>query len=413
MGAQTVQVGKAAMRTSLLVPLITAVLCLGSTPAAQEALEPQRVPGWIFTPAFSVGGSWDDNVLLLFREESTPRDYGSGLGPSLDLDFTGRQTWFSLGYDGSFVLYRTLSELNSLAQTASASFEHSPNKRVTIFAREAFDIAPTTDALDLGGIPFYRVGSQSNSVGGGVQASLARHTEMRAAYTFHIVDFDFDDASGQQLRGGHDHLLEFRLSHAISEHLSVGGEYSFQQALVAGRIDLPEFPDEHFTIHNALGTVTYQLSPTLTISGGLGVARLLATLSQGPQTGPAVRAGITHRGPRAVISGSYQRSFIPSYGFGGTFQNEEWLGSVSVPFARNRAYVDGSVSYFNNDALHADLPSLHSLWFSTKVGYRATRWLTLEGYYNNVSQRADLARGNLSRNLIGFQVITSKPMKLR
>jgi hypothetical protein len=115
----------------------------------------------------------------------------------------------------------------------------------------------------------------------------------------------------------------------------------------------------------------------------------------------------------AVLSGSYQRSFIPSYGFGGTFQNEEWVGTVSVPFARNRAYVDGSVSYFNNDALRDDQPSLRSLWFSTKVGYRATRWLRIEGFYNNVSQEADFAPGNLSRNLIGFQVITSKPMKLR
>jgi hypothetical protein len=296
MGAQTVQVGKAAMRTSLLVPLITAVLCLGSTPAAQEALEPQRAPGWIFTPAFSVGGTWDDNVLLLFREESTPKDYGSALNPSLDLDFTGRQTQLSVGYDGSFVLYRTISELNSVAQTASASFEHRPTKRVTIFAHEAFDVAPTTDALDLGGIPFYRVGSQSNSAGGGVEANLARHTTMRAAYTLHIVDFDFDDLVGQQLRGGHGHLLEFGLSQAISPQLSIGGEYTFQRALVAGRLDLPEFPDERFSIHNALGTVTYQLSPTLTISGGLGVARLLASLTQGAQTGPAVRAGLTRRG---------------------------------------------------------------------------------------------------------------------
>ena len=400
------------MRNSLLVPLITAVLCLGSTTGAQEALEPQRVPGWIFTPAFSVGGTWDDNVLLLFREDSTPKDYGSALSPSLDLDFTGRQTQLSLGYNGSFVLYRTISELNSVAQTASASFEHRPNKRVTIFAHESFDVAPTTDALDLGGIPFYRVGSQSNSAGGGVEASLARHTTMRAAYTLHIVDFDFDDLIGQQLRGGHGHLVEVGLSQALSPQLSVGGEYTFQRALVAGRLDLPEFPDERFTIHNALGTVSYQVSPTLTVTGGLGVARLLASLTQGPQTGPAVRAGITHRGQRAVLSGSYQRSFIPSYGFGGTFQNEEWVGSVSVPFARNRAYVDGSVSYFNNDALQADQPSLRSLWFSTKVGYRATRWLRIEGFYNNVSQEADFARGNLSRNLIGFQVITSKPMKL-
>jgi hypothetical protein len=400
------------MRSSLLVPLIGALLC-GSTPAAQEALEPPRAPGWIFTPAFSVGGTWDDNVLLVFREETIPKDYGSALNPSFDLDFTGRQTQLSVGYDGSFVLYRTVTELNSVEQTGSVAFEHQPNKRVTVFASEAFNLAPTTDALNMGGIPFYRVGSQSNTAGGGVEASLARHTTMRTAYTLNVVDFDFDDVAGQQLRGGYSHLLEFGLSQVLSPRLSLGGEYSFQRAVVAGRIDRPEFPDERFSIHNALGTVTYQISPTLTISGGVGVARLRASQTLRPQTGPALRAGITHRGRRAVVTASYHRSFVPSYGFGGTFQNEEWLGSVLVPFARNRVYLDGSVAYLNNEALQLLQPSLRSLWYSTKVGYRATRWLSVEGFYNRVSQEAEFARGNLSRNVIGFQVVTSKPMKLR
>ena len=51
-----------------------------------------------------------------------------------------------------------------------------------------------------------------------------------------------------------------------------------------------------------------------------------------------------------------------------------------MPFRGTRAYVDGGVTWLNNDPLDADQPSLQSSWVSATVGYYATRWLSLEGF---------------------------------
>ena len=121
---------------------------------------------------------------------------------------------------------------------------------------------------------------------------------------------------------------------------------------------------------------------------------------------------VVHRARRAVLSGSYRRSFVPAYGFGGTFQNEEWTANVNVPFASNRAYVDGGISWYDNDALEPGEPSLQSLWFSGKVGYRLTPWLRAEGFYSRAQQDTGRAGGRLTRNQVGFQIVTSKPFRL-
>jgi hypothetical protein len=403
----------------LFIPLVGAVLSAPLTVAAQTgatetpAAELQRVPGWVFTPALSVGGTWDDNVLVVHREDTKPGDFGSPIGPGLRLDYTGRLTRFSSAYEGSFVLYRELSDLNSSHQTLRASFEHRPTKRLLLFGHEDFTRAPTTDAVELAGIPFYRVGTRSNSVAGGFEAALAEQTSLRAAYTLQSVDFDFDELLGLQLRGGHAHQLEIVLSRSISSRLSIGGDYSLQSAFVAGIPDLPQFPDDRFSIHSAGVTATYQLGPTVTVTGGAGFARLMASLTQEARTGPTFRAGIAHRARRAVVSGGYQRSFVPSFGFGGTFQNEEWNANALIPFARNRAYVNGAVSWLINDTLDAALPTLRSLHLTSTIGYRATRWLRIEGFYTRSTQNTHPVGGTLSRNQVGFQIVTAKPFYLR
>lgn len=398
----------------LFVPLLGALLWAPAPVLAQTLGDEPRTPGWVVTPAMRVGGTWDDNVLLLFREETTPRDYGSPISPGISLDFTGRQTRFSGGYDGSFVLYRTLDELNSTEQTVRALIEHRPTRRLLLFAHEAFISAPTTDVLEVAGVPFNRVGSRSNSLGGGFEATLTRQASLRAEYTVQSVDFDFDEQSGIRLRGGHAHQVRVGYGHIVSARLSLDAEYTLQHAFVAGRPDLPEFPEDRFSVHGVGAGATYKLNPTTTLTGGLGVARLLASETQDARTGPTLRAGIAHRRQRVELSAAYQRSFIPSFGFGGTFQNEDLSARAHVPFSRNRAYVESIVGWLNNDAVDPALPSLRSLRLVSTVGYRATRWLSVEAFYGHTRQNTVRpVSGTLSRNQIGFQVVTAKPFNLR
>jgi hypothetical protein len=391
------------------IRLLLALSVAAASPAlasAQTDVQEQPTPGWVFTPAIGFGGSWDDNVLLADPTGNPPEDYATPINPRATLDYRGRRTRFSGGYEGSLLMYRRLSELNSSEQRIRAMLQHRFSPRLALFAQENHTRAPTTDQLQLAGVPFYRIGSRTNAVGGGLDALLGRHTTLRSVYTLRSVDFDADPLRGTELEGGHAHEILVTFGRLLSPRLTVGTQYELRRAILAQSND-------RFNIQT--GSLTIQLRPTevVTVTGSLGVAHLGEGLRHQPHTGPALGASITRVGRYARLSAGYQRSFIPSFGFGGTFQNEEWVGSVHIPFARNRAYVDGGLTRYDNDPLESLGPSVRSLWLSSTLGYRATRWLSVEGYFGRSRQDTQRAGGDLDRNQLGFRVVAAKPMRLR
>jgi hypothetical protein len=407
------------MRSSLGLTTALAIAVLFE-PAVHAQLtsrlpEVEPVGGWIFTPSFGFGGSWDDNVLLVFTGDDPPSDYASPLSPSLGLDFLGRRTKFSSGYDGSFLFYRTLDELSSSEHLFRTSMEHRINPRLQIFAQESYSRSPTTDALQLAGVPFFRVGSAINSAGGGFESALNKFTTLRGSYTLRNVSFDSDETDligGADLQGGYAHEFAVVVNRALSERLTVGGEYDLTRAIVNGDPDVANGQDDRFNLQRGLFTARYVVSPSVNISGGVGIAMIGEGLTHDAQVGPSWQAEIAHRGRYTQISASYLRSYIPSFGFGGTYQNEEWTANLHVPFARNRAYADGSVAWNDNDPLELLQPSLQSAWVSGRLGYRLTRWLRVEGFYTHARQDSQTPGGRLGRNQVGFQIVTSKPIKL-
>ena len=385
---------------------------------AQGTAAPAQQPlvGWVFTPSISFGGTWDDNVLLVNPGTSTdpPADYQSPIGPGLSLGYTGKRTRFSTGYNGSMVRYQSLEDLNSFHQSFRLTMEHRLTPRLSFFGQETFASAPTTDVLQLAGVPFYRTGSRSNAAGGGVQAALAKHTSFRANYTLRSVAFELNPLSGTQLQGGHAHEVKATLDRTLSRRLVLGGEYEFTRAIVNGRSTLGmQGPEDRFNMQTAGATASYEVADGTTVSAGLGVAQLGAGLTHQARTGPQWRAGVSQRVGRGLVSASFRRAYIPSFGFGGTMQNEQWAAHIRMPLGRTRAYVDGGVSWYNNDPLETDQPSLQSAWLSTTLGYYATRWLTLEGFYGRTQQDSQRAGGQLERNQLGFRVLADKPIKLR
>ena len=394
--------------TKLLMGLVVGA-AVGPVPAvAQPGVENPQTPGWVFTPSIALGGSWDDNVLLVDPAGESPGDYATPISPTATLDYRGRRTRFTGGYGGSLLVYRTLGELNSSEQRVRAFFQHRPTERVTIFAQENFINAPTTDVLQLAGVPFYRVGARSNTAGGGVEAIVARHTTLRGTYLLNSVSFeDFEDdlRLGQQLDEGHAHQVLLTFARALSPHLTLGGEYELRRAILSEAQD-------RFNIQTGSVTFRLQATPTIMLAGSAGVARLGPGLQHDGQTGPALSASIARIGEYMTLSAGYRRSFIPSFGFGGTFQNEEWSGNLHVPFARNRAYADGSIAWFDNDPLAEGPPSVRTVWLSGTIGYRVMRWLNLEGFYALSQQDTQRVGGDLGRKQIGFRIVAAKPVRI-
>ncbi|HET6492568.1 MAG TPA: hypothetical protein VFG44_06305 [Burkholderiales bacterium] len=407
------------MRTVLRLIGATLVGTVALTPTPLRGQSPavpnqQTAPGWIFTPSIAVGGTWDDNVLLVNPGPDPSSDYASPITPGVSLDYTGKLTRFSSGYSGSIIRYASLGDLNSFQQSLRAMIEHRATARLTFFGQEVFSAAPTTDVLQLSGVPFYRIGARSNAAGGGVQAALAKHTTLRSMYTLRSVAFDLNTFTANQLQGGRAHDITANLDHALSAHLTLGGEYAFSHAVVnSSRFNGIEGPQDRFNIQTGSLTAQYQVAAGTMLAGGFGVARLGAGLTHEARTGPEWRASITQRAGRGSVAASYRRAYIPSFGFGGTFQNQQWSGNVHMPIGRTRAYVDGGIYWLNNEPLDTDQPRLRTAWFTSNVGSYATRWLRLEGFYGRTQQDTRRAGGQLERNQLGFRIIAAKPLKLR
>jgi hypothetical protein len=396
--------------------VVGAIAVTAPTVRAQGTANPnqQTPPGWVFTPSLAVGGTWDDNVLLVNPGTTPPSDYGLPITPGASLDYTGKLTRFSSGYSGSFVRYASLDTLNTFQQSLRAMVEHRQTRRLTLFGQETFNSAPSTDMIQLAGVPFYRVGTRSNSAGGGAQLAVAKHTVLRGVYTLRSVSFDLSQFSATQLQGGHAHEVNASIEQTFSRHFSIGGEYQFTGAIVNSRtLAGAPGPQDRFDLQTGSVTAQYQAAAGTTVFGAIGVSQLGAGLTHQARTGPLWRAALAHRAGRSLISASYQRAYIPSFGFGGTFQNEQWAANIHTPIGHTRAYVDGGVSWYNNDPLDSAQPTLQTAWLSGSVGYYATRWLSLEGFYARTQQDSQRAGGQLDRNQVGFRVVAAKPVKLR
>ncbi len=401
----------------LLALLVGIALGMPLVVRAQSSALPaqQTAPGWIFTPSIATGGTWDDNVLLVNPGTNPPSDYGTPITPGASLDYTGKLTRFSSGYSGAFVRYLTLEELNSLQQSFHATLDRRLSNRVTLIGQESFTKAPTTDVLQLSGVPFYRIGSRTNAATGGAQIALAKHTTLRSNYTLRTVAFDTNPLTDNNLQGGHAHELVTTVDQAVTRRFSVGGEYDFNRVIVNGEMTLAgPTPQDRFNMHTLMATAQYQIAAGTTISAGAGLAMMGQGINHEARTGPEWRASISQKTGRSVVSANYARSYIPSFGFGGTFQNQQLDGHIHTPFGHSRAYVDGGVTWMNNDSLDTSVqPSLRTMWLTGTAGYYLTRWLSLEGFYQRTQQNSQRAGGQLQRNQVGFQVAAAKPMKLR
>ncbi len=369
--------------------------------------EPKSGAGWTFTPSLGFSGTYDDNVTLFGQGSNTATDYETGINPAAEMTYASPRAVIGGLYNGSFLLYRQLSELNSFDQRGWMQASYRVTRQVTLYAHSGLAVAPTTDAVMLSGVPFLRIGSRLFQVDGGGSVVVGPHTTLTAGYVFDRVTFDNSSPYSALLQGGYDQGVTASLTHQVNARIAIGGTYDGRRAYVAN-------DTQEFNIQNAAGTVSVVLSPDLRIRGALGVARLTDNVGFAPpRTGPSWQLGFTRSGLHATVDAAYMRSYVPSFGIGGTVQNEEFDASLHMPLARNRLFWEGSLSYRSNASLVDNSPSLKSVWIVSTVGYAVQRWVRIEGFYARSQQDSQLAGGRIDRNQIGFQIVTSKPLRIQ
>jgi hypothetical protein len=132
------------------------------------------------------------------------------------------------------------------------------------------------------------------------------------------------------------------------------------------------------------------------------------------QTGPSYGGGITHAAGRLAIDASYERSFLPAFGFGGLTASEMFHAGLTVPFAHGRMFAAGGFTWRRTEPspIQGLTIRLDSYWTQSTFGYYIARWLRMEAFYA-LTHQASSAQGNVDRTRIGIQFVTSKPMRIQ
>jgi len=385
------------------------VLALGAPASAQQQQETEfaswRVPGWSFTPGLSIGAVRDNNVALAAPGETAPADADTlfGIEPFGSLEFFSTRTEFSGGYRGYLRRYMEIEELNGFDQRLHVQLRHHATRRLTIFVRDNYLDVPTTDEVQLNGLPFLRTGSRTNSFVAGFESRLTKFTDLSSRYEHTWVDFDNE---GTVLTGGFVNGVQTDLTRRFSARTSAGVEYSVRFA------DLNE-GTRSMRFHDVGGVFTHALGAHTTFSAAAGLSHLTDDFQDETRTAPYFRAGLMHHLETATVGASYERSFVPSFGFGGSNESQELRAVVHMPIPTNRAYVQGSVAWRRSIPLIATDLELDSIVTRATVGYALARWLRLEGSHAFTRQDSKVTGGEINRHRIGAQIVISQPMRIQ
>ncbi len=395
--------------------VLTALLTLtGVLPVAAQVAEPvaaDRPPGWSVVPAVGVSQMWDTNPTLAAEGDVRVGDFVTAVRPSLGLNFRGRHTTLRTDYSGTFDFYQDLSERDRRDHRGTLDVTHQLTRRVQLFAKDQALLSPTTaDASLAGATLLRRQQTRMNAFRGGIEAVFGPRTTLNLSYASQWIDFARPDEQPgplqpglNLLQGGHSHGAIGELRHRVTQRLTVGADYQMQRAIVAGGA-------ETFDVQSALATSELALRPSLSASFGYGFAWLSAGRNSASDTGPAFNAGLDWRGRHSGAALHYTRAFLPSFGFGGTFQNEELRGTLRAQLTR---YVEwsGSAAISNNDPLEVGDPSLRTRSAQTSLGWMAKRRLRFDVLLEHVSQDSRLAGGRVLRTRAGVQATVSQMVR--
>jgi hypothetical protein len=397
-----IDVGRRCARRLALSVCCLAVPTLVSAQGS-EAAASDRPPGWSLAPALGVSEYWDDNPTLASEEEVRPGDAVTSVRPSLALGYRGKRTILRTDYSGSFDFYRRLPELDTREHRGAVDFTHQLTKRVQIFARDQAMLSPTTaDALELAvnANVLRRQTTRMNAFSSGFDANLSKRTTLSAAYTSQWIDFANDgEVFDALLQGGHSNGGSGELRHRLTPRLAIGADYEAQRAIVARGNEL-------FDVHSALAVAEIALGPGSTASFAYGHAWLFTGDGQ-DRSGPAFDVGLDWHGRRVGGTLRYGRAFLPSFGFGGTFQNQELRAAMHASLAKFVRWT-GGVGLSNNEALDPTDPTLRAVTAQTSLAWTVRRRLRLEAFGMHISQDSGLAGGRVHRTRAGVQATVTE-----
>ena len=399
-----------------LVVYAVAVWALAAAPAFGQLSgsfsdRPSQGPmsGWSVTPSLLLSRTYDDNVLLRGPGDQTVEDYINIINPKAEVLYHGVKSEFSARYDGAFFAYQHSTTLNSYDQHGGIGARRRFSKRNVAFFSANAQQSPTTELLQFIGVPYIRVGSFSTDASGGLETTVNKRLSFVTSGHFQQVTFD-KSAFSTLLYGGYNLGGGVTLRERLNARTTLTADYDFQHATIGAQEDM-------FNIQNATVGLDHQLTEGVHVFGAAGFSRLDVGSLGTPSTAPSWRLGLSDHYRATVIDFGFSRSYVPSFGYGGTLQNQEASASIKMPITR-RIYTQAVASWRREDPIVIAAPALRSIWIQAAVGYTARSWIRIEGYYASTHQTAGslatgiLANALMSHDQIGVQVVAAKPVRI-
>lgn len=395
-----------------LVRMVIVLASAASPAAAQpEPWAPERITaGWVFTPSAVFGGMWDSNPTLRNEGVMTTPEVVGLVSPRGEIDFNGRRAKFNLGYAGTLETYNELDELTRYDQRGRFEARYRMTPRLGFRTLTTLNLSPTTDQLDLFGVPYARVGSRMLTSRGGFTFEVTPRTTLTATHEFQWIAFERgprDAAEFAFLRGGHAHSPSAELLYALSRRLKAGATYEYRRTVI-------DAAEQIIDTHQALGTVQYEAMPGLVVRGNAGAGTLELSDRAGTEVGPSFGGSGSYRTRLITAEAGYERAFIPSFGFGSSVPIRMTFARASGPIARGRlAWSAGYVLRRSEPVAAAGLNiALDSTRLNLSLGYHLARWLRMDAFYSGTHQ-VSTAQGNIDRARIGVQLVTFKPVRIQ
>jgi hypothetical protein len=398
------------VRAGGVVALVALVFGPGTTVAQQLVPPPEPppvvAPGWTITPSVGAAASWDDNVALTSPQQGELSDQVTTALTSLTSQYRGRTNDFLVEYRGSYDFYRRYTAFNAPDHRARLDFERRLSRRVTAFVRESFTSSPTTEVpfTDAGLLILRRRTTSTNDLRTGVDITPWDHSLITAAYGNQWIDLVGDEQVQPLLRGGYAHRGDVSMRRQFWPRLALGGRYDVQHAIVSSG-------EETFQIQRAEALFDYALAQTLTFSGSAGWAWQTVGPT-GDQSAPSFSADLRYQNEHATWTIGYERTYLASFGFGGSVQNRELRATVEAPLSR-RVGISGRVTASENDPLIAEGLDLRGIAGEGFVSFTIVPWLRLETYVTTSWQDTQLAGGRITRTRAGLRLLTFHPMRLQ
>lgn len=397
----------------LLVTIIVTAFAHASAPAAaaQSSVAPLELPaagepppGWSFTPAIDYALVWDSNVLMENVGSTIVGEQLHVLKPRGVLGFVGRRGDFQVNYGGAFVRHPNLTSLNSYDQRLATRATRLLSRRASISGHYSAQAAPTTELVELVGVPFTRVGSRRHEARAGLTTQLTRKAALDTTYRFQKIDFDQALSALTVLNGGYSHGATMGFSHALDRRLSLTADYFIDRATF--------YNGASFAVQNAWAGAEYAINADTRAYGSVGASYLGGVDGRPSRWGPAMQVGIGRDLREATVSVAYSRSYVPSYGFGGTSNNEELRTTLRLPLTR-RVFTQSALSIRRNEPLEVGGLTLRSMWFHGSVGYVLTDWARVEAYTAGSRQHIARPDGRVNRYTFGVQVTAATTTRIR